>query len=115
MSYYERIIQADFGVYSITPSGFKIVSNHPYGHGMIVTDFHYNTKTTELTFANNLAGTVVEPTVNEKIGDTLRRIWSDGPVQLNWSIQPDWPASQQAAFFESMLEMTWEAFCEHKW
>jgi hypothetical protein len=110
VSYYERIIQADFGIYSLSKNGFKIVSNHPYGHGMIVTDFVYNAETHELTFANNLAGTVAEPVVNEKIGDTLRRIWSDGPVKLNYLVQPDWPAHEQRDLVDSMLEMTWEAF-----
>jgi hypothetical protein len=110
VSYYERVIEADFGIYSVDADGFKIVSNHPYGHGMVITDFHYNMENHELTFANNLAGTVVEPAVNEKISDTLRRIWSDGPVKLNWTVQSEWPAAMHKDFIESMLEMTWEEF-----
>jgi hypothetical protein len=111
VSYYERIIQADFGFYNIDACGFKIVSNHPYGHGMIITDFSYNIDTHELTFANNLAGTVTETVENQKISDTLKRIWSDAPVELNWQIHPEWPAAGQGAFIKDMLEMTWEAFC----
>jgi len=110
VSYYERVIQADFGFYSIDQTGFKIVSNHPYGHGMIITDFIYNIDTHELTFANNLAGTVTETIENQTISDTLKRIWSDAPVELNWQVHPEWPSAGQGEFIKNMLEMTWEAF-----
>lgn len=111
MSYYERIIQADFGVYEIRPRGFTIVSNHPYGHGMIATDFRYNPDTYELTFANSLAGEVTDVIREEKISDTLKKVWSDAPVELRWQVHPEWPTAHQGQFIQDMLEMTWEAFC----
>jgi hypothetical protein len=110
VSYYERIVQADFGFYSIDARGFKIVANHPHGHGMVVTDFSYNIDTHELTFANNLAGTVTETVENQKISDTLKNLWSDSKVELNWQVQPEWPSAGRGAFIKDMLEMTWEEF-----
>ena len=110
MSYYERIIQADFGFYSIDEAGFKIVSNHPYGHGMVITDFTYDVGSKELTFANNLAGTVTEPCENTTIEETLKRVWSDSPVELRWQVHPEWPTAGQGELIQSMLKMTWEEF-----
>lgn len=110
MSYYERVVQADFGFYTIDPHGFKIVSNHPYGHGMVITDFTYNLETKELTFANNLAGTVTEVVENTTIEETLKRIWSDSPVELRWQVHAEWPTAGRSEFIQDMLKMTWEEF-----
>jgi len=110
VSYYERIVQADFGFYNIYPAGFQIVSNHPYGHGMVVTDFKYNLATHELTFANPLAGTVTEVVKNTTIETTLKNLWSDAQVELNWQVQSEWPTANRIPFIEAMLKMTWEQY-----
>lgn len=113
MSYYERIIVADFGIYSFDPRGFKMVTNHPYGHGMVITDFRYNIDTHELTYANNLAGTVTEVVENEVIADTLKKLWSDAPVKLQWQVHAEWPSAGKEAFTIEMMGMTWEEYVTH--
>jgi hypothetical protein len=77
---------------------------------MVVTDFTYNLATHELTFANTLAGTVTEVVRDTVIEVTLKNLWSDSQVELNWQVQSEWPTADRVPFIKEMLKMTWEEF-----
>jgi hypothetical protein len=47
---------------------------------------------------------------NTTIETTLKNLWSDAQVELNWQVQSEWPTANRIPFIEAMLKMTWEQY-----